>query len=297
MEKTLQKPELFSIGIGLGIILSVLFSFIYIITEGFNSFSRYYHIAFQTDFLEDINPGTKVRFHGSLVVGSVERIESNFRSHLVHARIKNSFLIPKHGSRVSTQTWGYIGQKFINIGVMQGAEKNIPYLEGDIIPLQSPNRLDEAMLKFHELLISEGDITTNLLSRKLREIRDMIYQVKNLSHFQRSEVSPALQKNTKIFRNTLYETESVSQSIIEYIKSIHNDMLQLSVDLDKSISLIHKETKSLKETLKYQDKFNQLLMRYLYNEDDYNYYKILFSTLRKRSRNYLDNPHTLLGVE
>ena len=297
LEKVLEKPELFSIGIGLGVTLSLIFFFLYVIVESSTSFGRYYHMAFQTDFLEDINPGTKIRFQGSLVVGDVSHIESNFKDHLVHARIKNSFLIPRHGSRVSIQTWGYMGQKFINIGVIQGAEKNIPYLEGDVIPMQPSNRLDDALVQFNELLLVKEDGASNLLSQKLREVRRMIYQTKNLSYFQRSVGTTILQRNTRKLRNTLYKTENVSQSLIEYIKSLHQDMVQLYLELDRSISLLHKETNALKEGLEYQNRFNRVLMKYLYNEDDYAYYRILFSALRERSKNYVDNPHMLLEIK
>ena len=293
LERVAQRPKLLDITMGLAAILCSIFFILFVVAESFMFFDKHYNIAFETDFLEDIAPGTKVRLHASLVVGYVDSIESNFKTHLVHARIKKGFLIPKHGSRVSVQTWGFMGARFINIRILEGSDKNIPYLERDIIPMYPPNILDKSLLKLNELLITKESEKTNVLTQKLGGIRSMIRQVKNLSYFRKSVTNKTFPQGTRSFRTGLYEARNISQTLVDYIKDIHEDIIILTQDLNKNIPLLFSKTNTLKETLDYQNRLNQFLMQYIYDESDWSYYRILISALKRRSKYYVKNPHKL----
>ena len=85
-------------------------------------------------------------------MGEVVGIKTDLNRHYIIIKIRKNFYIPKKGSSISIATWGYFGQKFVNINIYKGAETNLPYSKGDIISMDPPLKLNETIQKFHSLI-------------------------------------------------------------------------------------------------------------------------------------------------
>ena len=68
---------------------SVFFT-IYIILNNYYNSKNYYELNLETNFFEDIMPGTKVRFQTSIIVGKVVRIETDLKISRITIQLKKN---------------------------------------------------------------------------------------------------------------------------------------------------------------------------------------------------------------
>ena len=150
----------------------------YIGTKRVTYANQFYNVTFTINFLEDIRPGTKIRFQGALIVGEVDYIESSFDKHYIHSRIKKSFFVPKLGSSVTIQTWGYFGAKFINISIIDSFREYEAYGPGDQIKIEPITNSTIAMSNFKKMISREGATELSPLEARLNGVKEMTSKLK-----------------------------------------------------------------------------------------------------------------------
>ena len=270
------------------------FSFTYIFSQVYRQAEEYYELNLESDFFEEITPGTNVRFQASLIVGRVERMETDFDVHRIVIKLKNDFYIPKSGSSVSLKTWGYFGAKFINIDVHEGAENNIPYLPGDTIQMESSENFNQMMQKFDELVKDDRISGNTLLYKKLKEVRRMIYQLKRAVYSGEKTIR---REKRKVFRESMKNIEEVIQEMKKNLEGANADIEQALAEAQEQIPKMQERTERLKEWAKYRNRLKSFFTRYAYDESDYEFVRTFMSLARRKIKILRDDPSLFLGSD
>ena len=169
---------------------------------------EYYQVTFQFSYIENILPGTVVRYQGALIVGSIDRIEHDLETQQVYAtaNIKKDFRIPIKGSSISLKTWGYMGQKFINIEVLEPFYYyQSVYGEDDFIFVETTPNVAIIMQDLLDSFSSRGSsINQSIVDRNLLQIRRAIRKAKKtrlfLPRVARQEISQFAIRTNQILK-------------------------------------------------------------------------------------------------
>jgi hypothetical protein len=165
--------------------------------EQYRKSKEYYEVTFQFDYIENILPGTVVRYQGALIVGSIDRIDHDLATQQVYAtaKIKKDFRIPVTGSSISVKTWGYMGQKFINVEVLEPFyHYQRVYEDADIIFVETTPNVAIIMQDLMDSFSDEGNLMNqSIVDKNLLQIRKAIKQAKRtrlfLPRVARQEIS------------------------------------------------------------------------------------------------------------
>ncbi len=286
-----------SIIIGFILLFILVFGFLYLGSRRI-FFSEYYPVTFTMKFLEDIVPGSKIRFHASLIVGQVESIESNFQIHKIHSKIKKDFFIPKKSSRVSIQTWGYFGQKFINITILEGfypeaktyeeyKQKDEIYSSNDLIPIDTPANISKAMQEFHSLLSDENEKEKGILYEKLYAIKNMISKIRR-NKYLKNYFWMRLRRSMAKFRRV-----EMPEEYTNWIDEVDKDMQNISENMHILFPKLRKITDHVSRFVDYKNPDQKRSNDLLYDEDSYDTLLIYSIILNRRLKIYRKSPYKL----
>ena len=292
-DKIYSKSSL-SLLLALVFLLILVFSLTYVFSKVYYQAQEYYELNLESDFFEEITPGTKVRFQASLIVGEVDRIETDLDVHRIVIKLKRDFYIPKSGSSVSLKTWGYFGSKFINIDAHEGAGDNIPYLPGDTVPMESSENLNQIMQTFHELVKDDRVSGNVLLSKKLKEVKKMIYQLKRAVYSGRKTMT---KEKRRVFRAGMRNIGEVIQELKKNLEGANADIEQVLKETREQIPKMQEKTEQLKEWTNYRNRLKSFFTRYAYDESDYELLRTFMSLVRRKTKKLRDNPSLVLGTD
>ena len=293
-EGILQDELKLSLSLSFSFIFLFSFISIYFIVEAYHDSQSYYVLNLETDFLQEIIPGTKVRFQASLIVGEVVEVQTNLKKHHILIRLKKDFQIPKEGSSVSLATWGYFGSKFININTYPGGSHNIPYASGDTVPMLSSMNPNLIIQNFHALL-KEDKLSKNIsLDQRLRSVKNMIRRLKWIAYKHRRLVAA---NQREILIEQTFSSKNLLEELNNYLDEINKELFFSKTQIKTVIPKINKATGEFKELIIYKNRLKNFLTRYVYDETDYVEIKLFISAVKRKTQHLLKNPRLLFSFE
>ncbi|MDH5718707.1 MAG: MCE family protein [Spirochaetia bacterium] len=290
-----SKHNIFSFWIGILLLITTAIGIGYIGSKKISYAEQFYNIIFEMDFLEDIRPGTKIRYQGGVIVGEVQYIESRYQNHLVYARIKKNFLIPKYGSVVSLKTWGYFGGKFVNIDILNANKEADSYSENSIILVQNVKNISIIMNDINKFITSKDKYEFSPLELKLKEVQSMANLLDKNSFFNpdviRSLVTTSSHKYKRYFEIFAELNLSFYNHTIRINELVDNSYGKLQENLPK----IKRDVEELKKIFLYEDSFeNKYTPNYWHEETSYYYTKALIEYIKYKSEYFKNYPYKIL---
>ncbi|MCB1147973.1 MAG: MCE family protein, partial [Leptospiraceae bacterium] len=280
------------IGLILMIIISVAFGAIG--TQRVHYANEFYDVTFTFEFLEVVRPGTKVRYQGALIVGEVTSIETGTDIHRVCAKLKKDFYIPKAANRITLQTWGYFGGKFINIDILTDVQEGEKYQAGDEIPVQKIVNSTIVMQKIYDYFKNiEND--ESLIEKELLTMKKRTSALANSPYSKPSYVR-------YILRNITGKTREIFKYVAQGTENIYNGMKNTGESIEKNLEAMKRSLQGLRErtdswrtSTGYRS--GALTSRVLHEETDY--YLLLGYTelMNKKMAEFKDEPYKILFGE
>ena len=255
----------------------------------------YYYLNFEVNFLEGVSTGSKIRFNGSVIIGEVEDITyKNFKNH-VYAKIKKGFYIPKRGSKVVIKTWGYLGQKYIDILLDKGSSLKDVYTEKEAIPILEPLNLN-TRLQYLELLLKEDKVNhLSLLEEKVLGVQSNIIDLRS-SYYMSPELT--IDIHTKIsnfnhlvsvFTNSLKETD-------EYFHDLEENTKKSIYNLKVGIPIYTRKVKEVLRFLRYTPTANASVSnKYFYYEELYETILLYSDIINTKLATWNRDPNTMFS--
>lgn len=251
----------------------------------------FYKLVFTFEFLEDIRPGTKIRYQGGLAIGQVDYIEPGQKIHKVHARIKKDFHIPKSGSMATVSTWGYFGGKFINIEILNPEFKENAYASGEEMPVEKQVNSTIIFQEYYDLIRREKD-KNSILEDKLLNLRAVAKDIQSNPALQPRNVREMVKKATGSINagfNALNTTGAQSYVFMEKINQISESMVY---DLKKDLPKMKAGVEKFQKGVEYEG--SSFLSGLLHEESAY-YNMLDFSALaRNKTAEWKREPYRML---
>lgn len=278
------------IGIVVLITVSVLLGFIG--TQRVSYAKEFYNLNFAFEFLEDIRPGTKIRYQGALIVGEVLKIKTGQNLHFAIGRLKKDFHIPKFGSRVTLQTWGYFGGKFINIDILPSARGTEYYNTGESVPVEKIVNSTIIMKNIYDYFKKDTDAEESKIEKELIELKLRTQKIGNSPYSRPLYVRQLMRKITGGTRNIFDFITSATNRFYLGFSNV-NDSLSRSVeDLKTGVARLKRSTSRLKKDFGYET--GTIPSRFLHEEIDYNLI-LEYSDLSKRMmKDFKEQPYRIL---
>lgn len=181
---SIRQPDRMTILIGFTVLMFFVIFLGYFGTRSFVRSLGYYRMSFTAPFVEDIRPGTKIRYQGALEIGEVELLASDLSGHRITAKIRDDFPIPTSGSRASLSSWGYFGAKFINIEIVPSGQQEIYAAVGKSMPLEKIINSSIMFQQYYDAIKSEGG-NLSILEGRLQQLKATITDIKKIPYVQR----------------------------------------------------------------------------------------------------------------
>ncbi len=238
-------------------VISVLFIIFMTIGIRYYISHKGYVFYLHTNFFENIVIDTKVRLNAGFVIGTVTNIISNLHTHTIQLRLKPGITIPKFGSRAKVETWGFFGEKFVNISVTPLRGFMEFYAPNDTMPLDVNDGFKKNIATFNKLF-SKKDQNTTFLDQNAMEIKHTIYRL------QRNIMAPRRGMAHKI-QNTLRKYNTI----------LDTDLMILdksTKELQKMLGLIHYNTSNTKAQLPKITALVRLTASYLSHHQEDNWF-------------------------
>ena len=281
---SVSKNREFTIGVCL--ISFVTISTIAIII-GYFIVNRTYILYLEIPFIHNIAYGTKVRLNASVKIGEVVNIESDLHKHKIHIAIKKQVRLPKRQTKISIKTWGYFGEKFINIHVLPAKKYENFYEEYDSVKVKKEeNILSGAILKMIKNNSNINEQPTFLLDSRLKNIRRAMKKLNRDPYFQPYFIN-TIKKRLEGYRNTIIAGKANRLVLNKQISSALDTAQTFVLTLKKrqnsvnSSQQIRSDYHRLKESLNNNVLLTNTDLYYLL----YNYITFLDNTLKEWSNN------------
>jgi len=197
----------------------------------------YYRISFEAPFIEDIRPGTKIRFQGALEIGEVVYMKSTPLKHRIVAKIRDDFHIPKLGSYASMSSWGYFGAKFINIEIIPSVFSKTYYTLDDPMPLEKIINSTIIFQQYYDAIKSEGG-QLSLLEKRLNQLKRTVFDLKRTPYIERHRVRSTVRNVVTTAEQMVGVVGSTSSDIYTMLKQINAASEYLVYDLNKNLPAI-----------------------------------------------------------
>lgn len=251
----------------------------------------FYNIVFTFDFLEDIRPGTKIRYQGGLAIGQVDYIEPGQKIHRVHARIKKDFHIPKMGSMATVSTWGYFGGKFINIEILNPDFMDDPYLPGNEMSVEKQVNSTVIFQKYYDLIRKDGD-KNSILEEKLLGIRAIARDIQKNPALQPKNVREIVKKTTGSVNagfTAINNAGTQSYALMEKINQISESMVY---DVKKDLPRLKTAVEKFQKNVEYEG--SSFLSGLLHEETAYYNMLDLSALARDKTAEWKREPYRML---
>ncbi|HRP69088.1 MAG TPA: hypothetical protein PLY93_06115 [Turneriella sp.] len=197
----------------------------------------YYRISFEAPFIEDIRPGTKIRYQGALEIGEVVYMKSSASGHRIVAKIRDDFHIPKIGSRASLSSWGYFGAKFINIEVMPTTFNQDFYTLDTPMPLEKIINSTIMFQQYYDAIKSEGG-ELSVLEKRLSQLKKTVLDIKKTPYVERHRIRSIVRNAASTTTQMYSVVNSTSADLYKMLKQLNDASEYLVYDLNKNLPSI-----------------------------------------------------------
>lgn len=210
----------------------------------------YYRMSFSAGFVEDIRPGTKIRYQGALEIGEVEYLVSDMSGHKIFAKIRNDFPIPKTGSRASLGSWGYFGAKFINIEIVPTSVAEVVYTLEHSMPLEKIINSTIMFQQYYDAIKSEGG-NLSILEKRLQQLHKTVNDLKRVPYVQRHAARAGILQATGAMNQFFGIVNSTSSDLYTMLLRLNNMSEYLVYDLNKNLPKIKANMVRLENSVAY----------------------------------------------
>ncbi|MCS6972581.1 MAG: hypothetical protein N2Z22_02870 [Turneriella sp.] len=247
---SIRRPNRTAMLLGFSVLMFFVLFLGYFGTRSLIRSLGYYQMVFFAPFIEDIRPGTKVRYQGALEIGEVLYIVSDMSGHKIVAKIREDFGIPVFGSRASLSSWGYFGTKFINIEIVPRGVQETYRSTGKEMPLEKIVNSSILFQQYYDAIKSEGG-NLSILEKKLQQLRQTIAGVRRLPYTQRYAARNLVRNATGAMNRFFTVVNSTSQNLYEMLEKINNVSESLVYDLNRSLPKLKSAVAKLEKSVAY----------------------------------------------
>ncbi|MCS6985822.1 MAG: MCE family protein [Leptospiraceae bacterium] len=251
---------------------------------------EFYPLRIKADYLEGIAPGTKIRYQGALVVGEVTGIKSDGQNHYIEAKIKKDFHIPTNHSRITLSTWGYFGNRYLNVDIFE------PHLQQDFWPPYSTLSMEPAvnssiiLQKAYDYLRAEKG-EKSLLEKELLKIRNMSKELAQNPYLRPREVRSIVKDLTGKAYLFFSGMKDMGERFYETVRGLNELSEDLTLALQEGISRIRLATEKLQNLVGYESP--SLSARIMHYESDYEELAHFMRYAKMKSEIYKKAPYKL----
>lgn len=290
------SPQEHSVALlGLVLLMVITFAVMYLNSERLQYNKQFYPLQFSIDYLEFIRPGTKIRYQAALVVGTVESIESNLETHILHVKVKKGFFIPKKGSRITVQTWGYAGDKFINVDILEPYRHSEPYKSTDIIEMAKVSTFSGIMSTIDKTLKASEKSGKSVLEDFLETARQTTRQLADSQYAQPKATTHIIKKVSGTIITGLRKTLAFAKSTQQKMQTAKTATENIIDRLNRNLPLALKTVKNLKKFLSYKPNAKIAIEKgYLHEEATYYYMLSYLEYINQRLKLYKKEPSQLV---
>ena len=257
--------------------------------------NQFYHVSLSLNFLEDILPGTKIRYQGALIVGEVVSIDPG-GNHDIKIRLKKGFTIPKRGSRISLQSWGYFGAKFINNRIINSYRKSEMYAPGDTIPVVDTTNSTIIMNDFYNVIKKPGENELSPLEAKLQEVTQMAKRLNRSKYAKPAFMRRLLRQKTRQAKKYFVLMNSAGMTSYQAIFNL-NSMAENAVgQLGKVLPRWRQRIISIRKSLGYPRE-ETVSASFWHEEAAYDEVLEYAKYINERMAEFKENPYLILYGE
>jgi len=248
---SIRRPGRATFLIGFLVLMFFVIFLGYFGTRTIASTFAYYRMSFTASFVEDIRPGTKVRYQGALEIGEVEYLASTTQGHTVFAKIRKDFPIPKVGSRASLSSWGYFGAKFINIEIVPVSGVEISYSLDQAMPLEKIINSTIMFQQYYDAIKTDRG-SLSVLEKRLLQLRKTVADLKRVPYIDRNFARTAVRNATGTMNQFFGIINSTSGDLYLMLSRINNASEFLVYDLNRNLPKIKANMNKLEQSVAYE---------------------------------------------
>ncbi|MBL8035209.1 MAG: hypothetical protein JNJ69_16015 [Leptospiraceae bacterium] len=247
---SIRNPDRMTFLIGFVVLMFFVVFLGYFGTRSLARSFNYYRMSFSAGFIEDVRPGTKIRYQGALEIGEVEYLVSSLNGHKIFAKIRDDFPIPVVGSRASLSSWGYFGAKFINIEIVPSTFNEIAYSLDHSMPLEKIVNSSIMFQQYYDAIRSEGG-NLSVLEKRLQQLKKTVLDIKKMPYVQRHATRASVQNATRMMNGFFGVINSTSSDLYTMLKRVNSVSEYLVYDLNKNLPAIKTNMTRLEQSVAY----------------------------------------------
>jgi ABC-type transporter Mla subunit MlaD len=247
---SIRQPDRITILIGFSVLMFFVLFLGYFGTRSLVRSFGFYKMSFYAPFIEDIRPGTKVRYQGALEIGEVEYLVSGFSGHTIVAKIRDDFAIPTFGSRASLSSWGYFGAKFINIEIVPTGATEFYHKDGKSMPLEKIINSSILFQQYYDAIKSEGG-NLSILEKRLQQLKKTVLELKRIPYVQRHAARNIVRNATGMMNKFFGVVNTTSQDLYTMLARVNDVSEYLVYDLNTNLPKIKANVSRLEQSVAY----------------------------------------------
>lgn len=247
---SIRNPDRMTLLIGFVVLMFFVIFLGYFGTRSLVRSFDYYRMSFSANFIEDVRPGTKIRYQGALEIGEVEYLVSDMRGHKIFAKIRNDFPIPVFGSRASLSSWGYFGAKFINVEIVPSTFNDVAYSLDHSMPLEKIVNSSIMFQQYYDAIKSEGG-NLSVLSTRLQQLKKTVSDIKRIPYVQRHAARASVRSATGMLNGFFGIINSTSHDLYVMLQRVNGISEYMVYDLNKNLPAIKASMAKLEQSVAY----------------------------------------------
>ncbi len=247
---TIRNPDRMTLLIGFVILMFFVLFLGYFGTRSLVRSFDYYRMTFSAQFVEDVRPGTKIRYQGALEIGEVEYLVSGTSGHRIYAKIRKDFPIPRSASRAALSSWGYFGAKFINIEVVPSAAGDAVYSLEHSMPLEKIVNSSIMFQQYYDAIRSDNG-NLSVLETRLAQLRKTVSDLKKIPYVQKVAARNVVRKTTGMMNGFFTMVNSTSSDLYGMLLKVNGASEFLVYDLNKNLPKIKANMQKLEQSVAY----------------------------------------------
>lgn len=247
---SLRNPNRMTLLIGFVVLMFFVVFLGYFGTRSIVRSFDYYRMSFSANFIEDVRPGTKIRYQGALEIGEVEYLVSDMKGHKIFAKIRHDFPIPVFGSRASLSSWGYFGAKFINIEIVPSTFNDVVYSLDHSMPLEKIVNSSIMFQQYYDVIKTDGG-NMSILAKRLESLKKAVSDVRRMPYVQRHAARASVRQATGMLNGFFGIISSTSNDLYTMLARVNSASEYLVYDLNKNLPAIKANMAKLEQSVSY----------------------------------------------
>ena len=247
---SLRNPNRMTLLIGFVVLMFFVVFLGYFGTRSIVRSFDYYRMSFSANFIEDVRPGTKIRYQGALEIGEVEYLVSDMKGHKIFAKIRHDFPIPVFGSRASLSSWGYFGAKFINIEIVPSTFNEVVYSLDHSMPLEKIVNSSIMFQQYYDAIKTDGG-NMSILAKRLESLKKAVSDVRRMPYVQRHAARASVRQATGMLNGFFGIISSTSNDLYTMLARVNSASEYLVYDLNKNLPAIKANMTKLEQSVAY----------------------------------------------